>query len=141
MWYTYYWGYSAPKNNFDNGTVGTLYSIVIPSVRVNPQWLLTQIQTANQQTSMIAQSNQRIQQMQYSFFTSEQESDFQTAQGWLHALDGTDTAYDSTYPDGITVPYGYNTYDCGLTIQITTSTTNPDTVSCSEMNIGTPPSH
>jgi hypothetical protein len=141
MWFTYFWGYSAPAPSFDNGTVGALYSMVIPSVRVNPHWLVTQIQTANQQTSMIAQSNQQIQQMQYSFFMSEQEADFRTGQGWLHALDATSTAYDSNFSDGITVPYGYNTFDCGLTIRLTTSSTNPDPISCTPMNIGTPPSH
>jgi hypothetical protein len=95
-------GYAAPTKDFKN--VGELYSMIIPTFKVNQTWLQQNSQNQARMTGMISNTFQRISEMGYQQWTEQEQSTMRSAEGWMTALDGAGTFTD---PDG-------NTYELSL---------------------------
>jgi len=108
-WTTYFWGYSAPKSDFQK--VGKLFSMIIPTVKVNSQWLQAEIQRLGQASQLIAQHNARMSQMDYAMFKAQEQSQFTTGEGWVDALGGVkEIVNPDNTQDTYRVPIDYTYY-------------------------------
>ena len=108
-WTTYFWGYTAPKSDFQK--VGKLFSMIIPTVKVNPQWLQAEIQRLTHATQLIAQHNERMIQMDYAMFRAQEQSQFTTGQGWIDSLGGVkEIVNPDNAQDTYKVPIDYTYY-------------------------------
>jgi len=108
-WTTYFWGYSAPKSDFQR--VGKLFSMIIPTVKVNSQWLQAEIQRLGQASQLIAQHNARMSQMDYAMFKAQEQSQFTTGEGWIDALGGVkEIVNPNNAQDTFRVPIDYTYY-------------------------------
>ena len=108
-WTTYFWGYSAPKSDFQK--VGKLFSMIIPTVKVNSQWLQAEIQRLGQASQLIAQHNARMSQMDYAMFKAQEQSQFTTGEGWIDALGGVkEIVNPDNTQDTYRVPNDYTYY-------------------------------
>ena len=108
-WTTYFWGYSAPKSDFQK--VGKLFSMIIPTVKVNSQWLQAEIQRLGQASQLIAQHNARMSQMDYAMFKAQEQSQFTTGEGWIDALGGVkEIVNPDNAQDTFRVPIDYTYY-------------------------------
>lgn len=136
-WFTSYWGYSALEQDFD--ATGKIYSVVMPTGRVDRQWLTDEIARLAQANALITHHLQTMQQLQWSMINSLRESEQTTGQGWIDALGGSQTAYNPSDPSNIykvSLDYTY-WYDCN-TYLIGTNNANFQT-SCASMTLGNPP--
>lgn len=108
-WTTYFWGYSAPKSDFQK--VGKLFSMIIPTVKVNAPWLQAEIQRLGQASQLIAQHNERMIQSSYAMFNSQEQSQFATGEGWIDALGGVkEIVNPADAQDTYKVPIDYTYY-------------------------------
>lgn len=138
QWSTFYWGYSAPVNDFN--VTGKAYSAVLPTMRVDAQWLQAELQRQSQVTILLAQHLQRIMQLQYSLITSLSESAYQTGMGWINTLGGSESAYNPADPNTVyNVSFMYTYwFDCGGGDLIGTNDANFQTT-CASMKTGNLP--
>ena len=108
-WTTYFWGYSAPKSDFQK--VGRLFSMIIPTVKVNSQWLQAEIQRLGSASQLIAQHNARMNQMDYAMFKAQEQSQFTVGEGWIDALGGVkEIVNPDNAQDTYRVPIDYTYY-------------------------------
>src|SRR5712664_1395716 len=136
-WFTSYWGYSAPQQDFN--ATGNIYSLVMPTGRVDRQWLTDEIARQAQASTLITHHLQNMQQLQWSMINSLRESERSTGQGWIDALGGSQPAYNPSDPSNIykvSLDYTY-WYDCNNYL-IGTNVANFHT-SCTSMTLGNPP--
>ena len=108
-WTTFIWGYSAPKSDFQK--VGKLFSMILPTVKVNIQWLQAEVQRLGQASQLIAQHNERMMQMSLATFNALEQSQFTTGEGWIDALGGVkEIVNPDNAQDTYRVPIDYTYY-------------------------------
>jgi hypothetical protein len=120
-------GASGPQQDFN--TVADIYQLVImPTFRINPQWLLSQIQNGGAQSSIIAQFSTQMQQLSYDAFETQQSATIQAGQGWVNALGGVKNMQDSSgneYTVPSTIPDANHWWASGSTVVWTMNSNGP----------------
>ena len=90
----YWWakiaGAVSPEQDFDSGrNVTRVYGSILPTVRVNTQWLVNELRNEHQMSQTILTALQKIQANRRAMFNSLQQSTQSQNEGWYNALGGT----------------------------------------------------
>jgi hypothetical protein len=97
-------GCQAPKDKFDS--VARIYSQILPTFRMNPQWVRAEIAGRAQRQALIRSTYQRIIDMDYRMWQEESRVRERIARGWINALGGTQEMEDPETGERYMVPYG-----------------------------------
>jgi len=120
-------GASAKQQDFNK--VADIYQLIImPTFRINSQWLLSQIQNGGAQSSIIGQFSTQMQKLSYDAFETQQSATIQAGQGWVNALGGVMNMQDSNgnqYTVPSTIPDANHWWASGSTVVWTTDSNGP----------------
>jgi len=120
-------GVSAPQQSF-NAAADIYQLVIMPTLRINPQWLMSQIQNGGVQSSIIGQFSTQMQKLSYDAFETQQSATIQAGQGWVNALGGVMNMQDSSgneYTVPSTIPDSNYWWASGSTVVWTKDSNGP----------------
>lgn len=127
FWSAAFSGATARQQDFN--TVADIYQLIImPTFRINPQWLLSEIQNGGVQSTIIGQFSSKMQQLDYDAFQIQESATIQAGQGWVNALGGVMNMQDSSgneYTVPSTIPNANHWWVSGSDIVWTQDSNGP----------------